>query len=1095
MTHDPYLEACAAPDAPEIFHSVAHRHDIWCADPFDVEEIHFEAREVFREVLHRLTSQPGVESGRILLIKGESGAGKTHLMRAFRSEAHSRGLGYFGYLQLTTHSENYDRYILSNLVDSLDFPYDEPMEPASGLARICRSLAEADPVRRCRVKVSAGRQIPAVLALTEEDLEPRLVKRLIHHLAERTVGDARFNRIDIDLIRALFYVQTGDPLLKNLALKYIRCEDLSERDRATLGGIVPKCRDEDPARVIEQLGRLVFALSGASLILCVDQLEDIYNLKDAEKLFRMAMGSLRTFTDNVPASLVVIACLEDYYEQLRRGLVQSTVDRIENDPKPVVLTGQRSLEEIHKLVEYRLRFLYENRDLAFDAARPIHPFRDADLKKLKNLRTRDVLDWCRGYQASLRGLAEPVPGSPAAPGDAASRELPDQSDLQGRDWLDNWDRLWNDALSNPRIPFEPLSDEQLAALLAESIQKCAGELGQPLSCRAEGSTVHVEGLGERLLVGVCNKRAQGGGLKAQIEALQGRCRGMRLVIVRSTEFPSNPRTQTALILGRILAQGGRRCVIEDSEWRAMHCFRRFRRDHAGWPRFEDWLKARKPLCSRRSLGLILGLDRHDGTRAPRDEDGGGGGGGGGGEEDVSGEISPEDHRRGAPAPAGDNVECAVHDEPLPEAIVVGRTASGEDVVVETGELIRHVAFLGGTGCGKTTCALHIVEQLLLRGIPALFVDRKGDLCVHARERLQAGTGAVPSRDATPAETGDGGDGAQAAMLRRLWRRADVHVYTPGHPQGRPLKITLLPRGTESLGSFDVDRLAALCANSLCGMLGYGHKGRDLNCRGILKTALVHLCQFEEAEKVSLRAIIDLLEDMHPGLLVRMSSFDNRLFRRLAQDLTGLELNKSHLFASGSPALEIDALLGLGAHTRPNTTRLSVISTQFLGGKPDIEFWVAQLLVELTRWIARNPSPRLQAVVLFDEADIYLPALSRPATKEPMEDLLKRARSAGLGVMLATQSPGDMDYKCRDNIRAWFLGRIKEQTALNKLKPMFQACRVDPVQGLPGQAPGRFHLVREGSLERIEGRLSLVAPKQVPEEEILRIAHATARRGR
>ena len=86
------------------------------------------------------------------------------------------------------------------------------------------------------------------------------------------------------------------------------------------------------------------------------------------------------------------------------------------------------------------------------------------------------------------------------------------------------------------------------------------------------------------------------------------------------------------------------------------------------------------------------------------------------------------------------------------------------------------------------------------------------------------------------------------------------------------------------------------------------------------------------------------------------------------------------------------------------------------------------------------SATVAAVVLFDEADLYLPAVRQPATKEPMENLLKRARSAGLSLLLATQSPGDFDYKCRDNIRSWLVGQVKEETALRKLKPMFSEVR-------------------------------------------------------
>ena len=150
---------------------------------------------------------------------------------------------------------------------------------------------------------------------------------------------------------------------------------------------------------------------------------------------------------------------------------------------------------------------------------------------------------------------------------------------------------------------------------------------------------------------------------------------------------------------------------------------------------------------------------------------------------------------------------------------------------------------------------------------------------------------------------------------------------------------------------------------------------------------------------------------------------------------------------------------------------------------------------LGRWISRSPAPSgtLQAVVLFDEADLYLPAVRQPATKEPMENLLRRARSAGVGLLLATQSPGDFDYKCRDNIRAWFVGQIREANSIAKMKPMLSECRIDVASRLPGQEPGEFLLIRDGDAIGLKTRLSVVDARQIPEDEIVALARAT--RGR
>ena len=166
---------------------------------------------------------------------------------------------------------------------------------------------------------------------------------------------------------------------------------------------------------------------------------------------------------------------------------------------------------------------------------------------------------------------------------------------------------------------------------------------------------------------------------------------------------------------------------------------------------------------------------------------------------------------------------------------------------------------------------------------------------------------------------------------------------------------------------------------------------------------------------------------------------------------------------------MESLLGIGPYARDGRTRLSIIYTGFLGDNENILFWVSQFLSEALRFCQRNPNDELQAVVMFDEADLYIPANAKPATAEPLQSLLKRARSAGLGLMLATQSPGDLDYRSRDQITSWFIGRVREDTALRKLKAAFQSeSGLDPAAVLPGQTVGEFHLVQEGLVRADEG---------------------------
>ena len=94
-------------------------------------------------------------------------------------------------------------------------------------------------------------------------------------------------------------------------------------------------------------------------------------------------------------------------------------------------------------------------------------------------------------------------------------------------------------------------------------------------------------------------------------------------------------------------------------------------------------------------------------------------------------------------------------------------------------------------------------------------------------------------------------------------------------------------------------------------------------------------------------------------------------------------------------------------------------------------------------------------------------------------------------MLATQSPGDLDYKSRDQITSWFIGRVREDTALRKLKAAFQSERaLTRRQSLPGQTVGEFHLVQEGLVRPIKAQKSLISAEQVPFDRIEQLAAET-----
>ena len=1049
---DPRVAAFCAPARPEVFHAIAYRNDIWKEDPFDVELIHEEARATFERLVNRAAQPSRAATGRILLLEGEAGSGKTHLLRAFRNWVHSRSRGYYGYMQMTSATSHYGRYVLNNLIDSLDKPYYETTGESSGLLRLSTALAES----------SKWVALDRLDQIRGGELDHACLAKLVDALADQIIMDDRFNAIDLDLVRGLLFLQSNDPRIKSRVLKYLRCEDLSDADRDLLGGIVPRTYDDAPQWLIQRLGELMAALESVPLILCVDQLEDIYNLDDAAGRFRRAMATLCDLASRIPSAVVVVSCLEDFYKRLSESLTRPIVDRIEKDPPPLLLKGLREEGEIVAIVSQRLKWLYESAEppALFRDDDPTFPFPPAALRTFVGMRTRDVLQRCREYRDACITAGRLVSLEGTDVGEVRMSRRPPFHTL---DTL-HLEQAWNDF----RTAFAgdvPADDENLAALLAGAIQACGDELETgprfeaqaqermvPVECHAPDNTV------TRILVGVCNADARGGGLGRQVAEVVERAGEHTPVLVRSTEFPSNPRTAIAKQIGTLISHGGRRAVVEDSDWRAMMALPLFRAQHQGDPAFDAWLKQSKPLSLLKSLRTILDLDRAPVSRPTP-------------QAPLAEPKPPRDAPVVPPAPE----TCS--DEPVggaTEPIVLGTTndRTAGLVTLDPAELTRHAAFLGAPGSGKTTIALNLVEQLLLRGVPAILVDRKGDLCGYARPEFWQ----RPMLDSD-----------LAARRTRLHAGVDVAVYTPGNPQGRPLSITIAPAGLGQLGSFERGQVARYAATGLAGMMNYGTNRSDQPRQAILASAIELLAQIEPDGMVALGPLINYIAEKDPGLVNAVGRLDLKLFDKLVNDLETLRLSRGEFLAAQGEPLDPEALLGLGRHARPGKTRMSIISTKFLGATQDIQFWVSQFLVELSRWSSRSPSSRLQAVVLFDEADLYLPAQRQPPTKGPMEDLLKRARATGLGLLLATQSPGDFDYKCRDNIRAWFVGRVKEATALAKMKPMLSDCRLDVAAKLPTQETGEFYLIRDGNVTSLRAAPSIMVTEQLPEHEILELA--------
>jgi len=1039
---DPRMAAFLARGCAEVFHSVATPTSIWTADPYDVETIHAEARAAFEHILNRAGRTPPPPSGAVLVLLGEAGSGKTHLMRAFRTRAHAQAMGYCGYLQMTSEASNYARYMLTNLIDGLEQPYDPTGPSRTGLDRLSAAILESVPGL-------SGADIEA-FRHGECDGDPT---RLVDDYADRLQTAPRFRACDLELLRIMLHLERGESHVRARALMWLRCQDMRPQDREWIGGAIPRTDDADPMKTMQLLAKLTDALHGVPLVLLIDQLEDMANQSAPVERFLKVIDAITAFTDTIANTVVVMACLEDYFKANSEKLTKSKEDRLVRDPEPVRLLTSRTRYEIREMAARRLAYLYDTANVVVDRADELYPFRDDHLAPLNNLRSRDVLAFLqRHHQRCIASgrWAEPegLPDSPPlTPGFGS--EL---------------DQLWNDFHAAFQVNV-PDGEEELAGVLAEAIRATTDELpeGFHFDCAVDRRYLEVEthksdNAVDKLLVALCNASTRGIAFGRQIADLEQRAGELPVAIVRTTSFPKSGKAATQIAI--MLRRHGRTVVAADSDWRRMMAFQEFRTQHGARTEFAAWQRTARPLGELDSLKKILKLDTLAAIPLRPAVSAG-----------ASGPPTRSDYVCPEPSSApADSVPSG----PLTLGCTIG--VSQASVTFELGEFVQHAAFLGGTGSGKTTAALNLIEQLLARGVPAVLLDRKGDLCRYAD----------PTAWDRPL-----GHLARVASRRALRDKLDVALFTPGEPKGRPLALSVVPPGFDQLHQADRERFAQYAAAALGSMIGFKTADADRAQRAILGKAIETLAAVPGAAAITVPALRDMIEQQDDALLNAIGGgYPDRFYANLAERLLTLELNHKQLL-TGNEQLDVDFLLGTGPHARPGRVRLSVVSTRFLGDAARVDFWVSQLLVAVSRWCAKSPQAHLQAVFLFDEADIYLPAGSRqPATKAPMEDLLRRARSAGVGVFLVTQSPGDFDYKCKENVRTWLIGRVKEPRAIEKLKPMLAAASANVIAKLPGQAQGEFYLVRESSVTAVRSDESLLRTEQLSEDQIAELARAS-----
>ncbi|HLP83644.1 MAG TPA: hypothetical protein VK157_04785 [Phycisphaerales bacterium] len=361
------------------------------------------------------------------------------------------------------------------------------------------------------------------------------------------------------------------------------------------------------------------------------------------------------------------------------------------------------------------------------------------------------------------------------------------------------------------------------------------------------------------------------------------------------------------------------------------------------------------------------------------------------------------------------------------------------------DLVTHAICVGMTGSGKTGLCLGLLEEAAIDNIPALIIDPKGDLAnlLLAFPNLAA-SDFRPWINESDAQTKGVTPDAFAQSQADLWRKglaewgqsperiarfkqsADAVVYTPGSSAGMQLSI---------LKSFDAppfeiiddpellrDRIATT-TSSLLGLAGVqsdATRGREhILVSTILQTAWMN------SQNLDLAGIIQQIQSppfQRVGVLELEAFFPSKDRFELAMALNNLLASPQ--FAAWSQGQPLD--IGNMLYTPTGKPRLAIVSIAHLGDAERM-FFVSLLLNQLLGWTRQQSgTTSLRAILYMDEIAGYVPPIANPPSKQALLTLMKQARAFGVGCVLATQNPVDIDYKGLSNAGTWFIGRLQTE---------------------------------------------------------------------
>jgi hypothetical protein len=373
-----------------------------------------------------------------------------------------------------------------------------------------------------------------------------------------------------------------------------------------------------------------------------------------------------------------------------------------------------------------------------------------------------------------------------------------------------------------------------------------------------------------------------------------------------------------------------------------------------------------------------------------------------------------------------------------------KSSAGKNLVLyDSKDLVTHAIVVGMTGSGKTGLCIDLIEEAAIDGVPAIAIDPKGDLTNllltfpdlrpenfrpwineddAARKGLSPDDYAKEQADLW--RSGLASWGEDGERIRRLRESADFAIYTPGSSTGIPVSIVRSFASPPAVLREDAELFrerVATTATSLLALVGIA--ADPVKSREHILLSTLFTAAWTAGQDLDLEALVNQVQKPPMG---RIGALDLDKFYP-AKDRQELALRINGLIAAPGFAGWLQGEpLDVGAFLRSSTgkPRVSIFSIAHLSDAERM-FFVALLLNEINGWVrTQSGTTSLRAILYMDEIFGFFPPVAEPPSKRPMLMLLKQARAFGLGVVLATQNPVDLDYKGLANTGTWFLGRLQ-----------------------------------------------------------------------